>query len=92
MVWCLSLSAVFLPFYLDVPGTRRVVSESIGCVPFFRSLLTVPGTRREYDESEGDYECVTVLSDHTADVKSVRWLPNKDVLVSCRRVGGGGGV
>ena len=39
---------------------------------------------REYDESEGDYECVTVLSDHTADVKSVRWLPNKDVLVSCR--------
>ncbi|CAM9587418.1 unnamed protein product, partial [Ectocarpus sp. 8 AP-2014] len=38
---------------------------------------------REYDESEGDYECVTVLSDHTADVKSVRWLPSKDVLVSC---------
>ncbi|CAN0369174.1 unnamed protein product, partial [Laminaria digitata] len=40
----------------------------------------------EYDESAGDYECVTVLSDHTADVKSVRWLPTKDVLVSVRRV------
>ena len=47
---------------------------------FFFSIV------REYDESAGDYECVTVLSDHTADVKSVRWLPTKDVLVSARRV------
>lgn len=44
----------------------------------------IPCLCREYDEGEGDYECVTALSDHTADVKSVRWIPNKDMLVSAR--------
>lgn len=49
------------------------------------TLACVDNTlHREYDEGEGDYECVTVLSDHTADVKTVRWLPHKDVLVSAR--------
>ena len=69
--------------------TRRHVPISS---PISHVLLTTIPTRahiprvygREFDEGEGDYECVTVLSDHTADVKTVRWLPHKDVLVSAR--------
>lgn len=48
-------------------------------------LFLLVGVVREYDEAEGDYDCVTVLSEHAADVKSVRWLPNQDVLISARR-------
>jgi len=30
-----------------------------------------------------DYECASVLSSHTQDVKHVTWHPNKEILASC---------
>lgn len=30
-----------------------------------------------------EFECASVLSSHTQDVKQVRWHPNKEVLASC---------
>lgn len=33
-------------------------------------------------DDDDDYECASVLSSHTQDVKSVSWHPHKDTLMS----------
>ena len=33
-------------------------------------------------DDDADYECASVLSSHTQDVKSVKWHPHKDTLLS----------
>ena len=33
------------------------------------------------DQEEGDYECASVLSIHSQDVKCVKWHPHREVHV-----------
>ena len=32
---------------------------------------------------DGDFECISVLQEHSEDVKCVRWHPTQDLLASC---------
>ena len=42
------------------------------------------GTQDEEDEEpQGEFECAAVLTGHSQDVKSVRWVPHSRVLMSC---------
>ena len=79
--WCHSVTHIY-EHYADYTIWRQRRMQSL--VPF--SVAATCGRDKRIwiwsVDDDDDYECASVLSSHTQDVKSVSWHPHKDTLVS----------